>query len=67
MVFRERRGGAKLTVVLETCSAVVMTGAARYEWTHEIPARRSDHIDGMKVERARRISLNFRKVIRTTC
>lgn len=64
MVFRERRGGAKLAVVLEPCSAVVMTGAARYEWTHEIPARKSDAIDGIKVHRARRISLTFRKVVR---
>ena len=65
MVFRERLGGAKLMVVLEPCSAVVMTGAARYEWTHEIPARNSDGIDGINVPRARRISLTFRKVFRT--
>lgn len=65
MVFRERRGGEKLTVGLEPCSAVVMTGAARYEWTHEIPARKSDSIDGIKVHRARRVSLTFRKVVRT--
>lgn len=65
MVFRERLSGGKLSVILEPCSAVVMTGAARYEWTHEIPARKSDGIDGMKVLRARRISLTFRKVART--
>jgi hypothetical protein len=36
---------------------------ARYEWTHEIPTRRSDAIDGERLPRGRRISLTFRKVI----
>ena len=65
MIFREKRSGAKLSVILEPCSAIVLTGPSRYEWTHEIPARNSDTIDGVKVDRARRISLTFRKVVRT--
>lgn len=66
MVFRDKRSNAKLAVVLEPRSAVVVAGTARYEWTHEIPARKSDFIDGGKVDRSRRISLTFRKIIGTT-
>ncbi|WP_299869629.1 alpha-ketoglutarate-dependent dioxygenase AlkB [uncultured Hoeflea sp.] len=65
MVFREKPSGARLAVMLEPCSALVMTGAARYQWTHEIPARKSDLVDGTKVDRSRRISLTFRKIVRT--
>lgn len=65
MVFREKRSGAKLSAILEPCSAVVLKGTARYEWTHEIPARKSDRIDGIRIDRSRRISLTFRKIART--
>ena len=65
MVFQKKQSGEKLAVILEPRTALVMTGAARYQWTHEIPARKSDQVDGMKVERARRISRTFRKVVRT--
>jgi alkylated DNA repair dioxygenase AlkB len=64
MVFREKDSGVKLSPILEPRSAVVLKDAARYKWTHEIPARQSDIIAGNKVERMRRISLTFRKVIR---
>lgn len=50
--------------ILEPRSVMVLKDVARYKWTHEIPARKSDVIDGGKVERSRRISLTFRKVIR---
>ena len=64
MAFREKASGARLGVILEPCSLVIMKDRARYAWTHEIPARKSDFIFGNKVERSRRISLTFRKVIR---
>ena len=64
MVFRHRPSGATRAIILEPCSALVLTGAARYEWTHEIPARKSDIVEGRKVLRSRRISLTFRKVVR---
>jgi len=63
MVFRDKRSNAKLDVILEPRSAVAIAGTARYEWSHEIPTRKSDFIDGKKVDRGRRISLTFRKVI----
>jgi len=66
MVFRQKQSGEKLAVLLEPRSVLAMTGPARYQWTHEIPARLSDRVDGAKVERARRISLTFRTVVETT-
>jgi alkylated DNA repair dioxygenase AlkB len=65
MVFREKRTGTKLATLLEPRSVIIMKNAARFVWTHEIPARISDIIGGIRVERSRRISLTFRKVIRT--
>ncbi|MXN50282.1 alpha-ketoglutarate-dependent dioxygenase AlkB [Shinella sp. AETb1-6] len=66
MVFRERSGSRSIAVVLHPRSGIVLKGASRYDWTHEIPARKSDVVDGTKVDRRRRISLTFRKVIQTT-
>ena len=53
----------KQEMYLEPRSLVILSGPARYEWTHAIPARKSDMVDGLKVERARRVSLTFRNVI----
>ena len=61
MVFRERKkGGRKVIQRLDRRSAAVMTGDARYRWTHEIPKRK---YEPGKVLRGRRISLTFRKVL----
>ena len=65
MAFREKRTGTKLATLLEPRSVIIMKGAARYAWTHEIPARKSDMVGGDRVERSRRVSLTFRKVIRS--
>jgi len=48
---------------LAPCSLFVLSGPARYEWQHCIPARKSDVIGGIKINRTRRISITFRKVI----
>lgn len=64
MVFRHRRSGERASLVLPPLSLLVLTGEARYDWTHEIPARRSNTIDGMRLPRTRRVSLTFRTVIR---
>ncbi len=53
----------KAALYLPPCSLVVLSGAARYHWTHAIPARKSDKVDGLKIERGRRISLTFRNMI----
>lgn len=44
-------------------SLLVLNDEARFHWTHGIPARKSDNIDGKRVPRARRVSLTFRTVI----
>lgn len=66
MVFREVGGAGLAAQILEPCSLLMLKGPARYNWTHEIPARRNDVIDGVKVLRARRVSLTFRTVDLTT-
>lgn len=63
MVFRNLDDGRQVSLVLEPRSLVVLSGAARYRWTHEIPARRSDLIGGARHPRGRRVSLTFRTVI----
>ena len=44
-------------------SLITLSDLARYDWTHAIPARKSDVVNGFKIMRERRISLTFRKVI----
>ena len=53
----------KIPVWLEPRSLVVLSGEARHEWLHGIPARKSDEWDEQKHDRQRRVSLTFRKVI----
>jgi alkylated DNA repair dioxygenase AlkB len=63
MVFRHAITGERRSVVLEPGSLLVLKGEARYGWTHEIPARASDMVDGIKRMRGRRVSLTFRNVV----
>ncbi len=53
----------KIPVWLAQRSLVVLSGEARHDWLHGIPARRWDEWEGQKYERQRRVSLTFRKVI----
>lgn len=66
MIFRELRGQQTRTLFLDPRSAIRLSGVGRYDWTHEIPARKSDVVDGVKQSRGRRISLTFRNVIDVT-
>ena len=63
MRFEERSSGERLMLVLEPRSLLVLQGPARFDWTHAIPARKSDVIMGQRVPRVRRLSLTFRHVI----
>jgi alkylated DNA repair dioxygenase AlkB len=56
------RQGRKVPVLLEPRSAVVLQREARYDWTHAVPGRKSDPVEGRMVPRSRRLSLTFRKV-----
>jgi len=63
MDFSNPKTGEKKSIVLEARGLIVLSGPARYEWQHAIPSRKSDVINGIKTERARRVSLTFRNVI----
>lgn len=43
-------------------SLLVMTGEARWLWTHGIAARKHDRHQGNLIPRGRRVSLSFRKI-----
>ncbi|MFN3170418.1 MAG: alpha-ketoglutarate-dependent dioxygenase AlkB [Hyphomicrobiales bacterium] len=60
MRFRDRKTGGQLAIGLAPRSALVLTGPARFGWTHQIPARKSDLIAGQRQKRSRRLSLTFR-------
>jgi len=63
MQFQNLQAGQKAELYLEAGSLVVLSGPARYEWTHAILARKSDFVAGFKIERGRRLSLTFRTMI----
>jgi alkylated DNA repair dioxygenase AlkB len=63
MAFTNVSDGQRQSLMLERCSLVTLSGAARYAWTHAIAARKSDRIDGRAVPRDRRVSLTFRTVM----
>ena len=63
MQFTHRKNGGREELYLKERSLIVLSGPARYEWQHAIPSRKSDIVNGCKVERARRVSLTFRNVI----
>lgn len=60
MVFRKRgKSGKRVPKLLARRSIAVISGDARYKWTHEIPSRLTEP-GGLR--RQRRISVTFRKV-----
>ena len=63
-VMQFTNGQEKHDLFLEPRSLIMLSGPARYEWTHAIPARKSDVVGGFKIERGRRVSLTFRSVIK---
>jgi alkylated DNA repair dioxygenase AlkB len=63
MEFSNPKTGEKKSITLEDRSLIVLSGPARYEWQHAIPARKSDIINGIKTERGRRVSLTFRNIV----
>lgn len=63
MEFTRSETGEKSSQLLKPRSLVVLKDDARYKWQHAIPQRKSDHWNGQKLVRGRRISLTFRTVI----
>jgi alkylated DNA repair dioxygenase AlkB len=64
MLFADTKSAQEVPLLIEPRSLVVMQGDARYAWKHSIPARKKDTYQGRVIERARRVSLTFRSVIR---
>ena len=58
-----RDGHAPIEVLLAVGSVAALSGPARYEWDHSIPARKYDRVEGGRRKRNRRISLTFRNVV----
>ncbi|WP_250253502.1 alpha-ketoglutarate-dependent dioxygenase AlkB [Chryseobacterium sp. Marseille-Q3244] len=52
-----------MALLLEPRSLLVMSGEARYGWSHGIAGKKSDEYKGQNFPRSTRISLTFRKVI----
>lgn len=63
MNFTHKDSGDVVPLLLEPRSLVALSGKARYDWMHGIPARKSDAVGGRTLRRSRRVSLTFRKVI----
>jgi alkylated DNA repair dioxygenase AlkB len=63
MKFTEVAGAGTESLLLECGSLLVLAGAARYQWKHGIPARKSDRVNGGILRRERRVSLTFRTAI----
>lgn len=53
----------KKQLYLPPRSLLILSGEARYKWSHGISQRKLDKVDGELLHRARRISLTFRQVI----
>lgn len=63
MLFTHIDSKEVLSLFLEPRSFLRLTGSARYDWLHGIPARRADIIGDRRIPRRRRLSVTFRKVI----
>lgn len=63
MRFDEIDGYARVDLRLHRRSLAVLSGPARYRWTHSIAPRKSDVFGRERVQRSRRVSLTFRSVI----
>jgi alkylated DNA repair dioxygenase AlkB len=61
--FKHKQTREVVSLLLMPRSLIVMSGPARYDWTHGIAGRKSDDFAGKKWPRGRRVSLTYRKVI----
>lgn len=61
-VMRFRLGNEVVDVYTKPNSLYIMSGDARYKWTHEMPYGSYDMINNEKVNRGRRVSITFRNV-----
>jgi alkylated DNA repair dioxygenase AlkB len=59
---RFRKKEEIVDIYVKPNSLYIMSGDARYLWTHEMPSTKTDICDGKRVTRDRRISITFRFV-----
>lgn len=62
MDFTHSNTAQKTSLFLPPCSLLLLQGDARYHWQHGIAKRKKDVVDGVKIQRGRRVSLTFRTV-----
>ncbi len=62
MDFTHSNTAQKTSLFLPPRSLLMLQGDARYYWQHGIAKRKSDVVDGVKMQRERRMSLTFRTV-----
>ena len=62
MRFTKAAPEASREILLEPRSALVLSGEARWDWKHGIPARSRDLVNGREYVRSRRVSLTFRAI-----
>jgi alkylated DNA repair dioxygenase AlkB len=62
MDFIHSQTAQKASLFLPSRSLLLLQGDARYHWQHGLAKRKSDVVDGVKVQRGRRMSLTFRTV-----
>lgn len=65
MEFSHPESRRKMTMTLPRSSLLILQEDARYRWRHSIPPRKSDVVDGERIARQRRVSITFRRVIRS--
>lgn len=63
MDFIHSETAEKTSRLLEPRSLLLITDEARYLWKHGIAPRKTDRYQGQIIQRTRRISLTFRKVV----
>jgi alkylated DNA repair dioxygenase AlkB len=57
-----RKGNDERDIYVEDNTLYIMSGDARYKWTHEIKKVKTDYVNGVNYKRDRRVSLTFRYV-----
>ena len=57
-----RRVNEVFNIYVRPNSLYIMSGDSRHIWTHEMPSRKSDVVDDVKILRDRRVSVTFRHV-----
>lgn len=60
--FENKYENKKESIYVKPNSLYILSGDARYKWTHEILGRKNDVINNIKIPRDRRISVTFRSV-----